>query len=198
VRVISATNAVLGEEVASGRFRQDLLFRLNTIEIHLPPLRERREDIPALCSLFVERYRAIYNSPISQLPKPVMDAFVDHRWPGNVRELENAVKRFLILREMTESISESGENRPHRAAAVAVRKPTVISLKDLAASASERAERELVFRTLNEVNWNRKAAALRLGICYKSLLNKLHRWQTSENDLAPAQEIRETPLRATA
>jgi len=197
-RIVAATNKNLQLMVESGSFREDLYFRLNVISVEIPPLRERREDIPTLCALFVERFRATYNSPVGRLPKPVMDAFMNHHWPGNVRELENAVKRFLILRDLSESIPEGGRANSRRAPAVAVRKTTVVSLKDLAASASDRTERELVFRTLNEVNWNRKAAALRLGICYKSLLNKLHRWQASESGLPAGQEPRETQLLATA
>ncbi len=197
-RIIAATNKNLETMVANGSFREDLYFRLNVINVEIPPLRERREDIPALCSLFVERYRTRYNSAVKQLPKAVMEAFLNHQWPGNVRELENAVKRFLILPELEGSIPQVKAKLSHRAAEAPARRPTVVSLKDLAASASDRTERELVFRTLNDVNWNRKAAALRLGICYKSLLNKLHRWQASESSLAAEHGDTKSDLRATA
>lgn len=198
-RIVAATNKDLDTMVANGSFREDLYFRLNVIKVEIPPLRERSEDIPALCSLFMERYRARYKSAIKQLPKSVMDAFLDHPWPGNVRELENAVKRFLILPDMESLVPAVKERAPQRLTEAPVRKPTVVSLKDLAASASDRTERELVFRTLAEVNWNRKAAALRLGICYKSLLNKLHRWQACENGPAaqPSESENKRELRAT-
>lgn len=197
-RIVAATNKNLETMVANGSFREDLYFRLNVIKVEIPPLRERREDIPSFCSLFVERYRSRYNSTVKQLPKQVMEAFMNHDWPGNVRELENAVKRFLILPDLEGSVPQIKARASQPPAEAPARKPTVISLKDLAASASDKTERELVFRTLNEVNWNRKAAALRLGICYKSLLNKLHRWQSSEDALIAEREATRTDFRATA
>lgn len=197
-RILAATNKNLETMVANGSFREDLYFRLNVIKVEVPPLRERPEDIPALCSLFVERYRTRYNSAVKQLPKSVMEAFLNHQWPGNVRELENAVKRFLILPDHEGSIPQVNVKPFERPAEVPARKASVVSLKDLSASASDKTERELVFRTLNEVNWNRKAAALRLGICYKSLLNKLHRWQASETALAAEHEETSPDLHATA
>jgi two-component system, NtrC family, response regulator AtoC len=197
-RIIAATNKHLSDMVAAGTFREDLYFRLNVITIEIPPLRERPEDIPALCSLFIDRYGAKFNSRVRQLPAPILEAFRNHHWPGNVRELENAVKRFLILPDLQQVLSEISERKPPKPFAVPPRESSAVSLKDLAASASEKTERELIFQTLNEVNWNRKEAARRLGICYKSLLNKLHRWQ-SQDGAAPAEREESTPeLRATA
>jgi DNA-binding NtrC family response regulator len=97
VRILSATNAELGDEVSSGRFRQDLLFRLNTIEIQLPPLRERREDIPALAAHFLKIHSMRYRKPITGFDAPTVQALLAHSWPGNIRELDHAVERAVLM-----------------------------------------------------------------------------------------------------
>ena len=98
VRVISATNANLAEEVANSRFREDLLFRLNTIEIHLPPLRERKEDIPLLASHFPQRLRAALSQASARIrSRRAMQALIDNPWQGNVRELNHVVERAVLL-----------------------------------------------------------------------------------------------------
>jgi DNA-binding NtrC family response regulator len=97
VRLISATNADLDAEVESGRFRQDLLFRLNTIEVHLPPLRDRREDIPMLGRHFLRLHAQRYRKTISGFDPAAMQVLLDHRWPGNVRELDHAVERAVLM-----------------------------------------------------------------------------------------------------
>lgn len=96
-RVLAATNADLHAEVEAGRFREDLLFRLNTIEIHLPPLRERREDIAPLATYFLQRHAARYRKPLSGFDAPATQALLDHGWPGNIRELDHAVERAVLL-----------------------------------------------------------------------------------------------------
>jgi len=181
-RVIAATNKRLHSLAASGGFREDLYYRLNVITIEIPPLRERRDDIAPLCNRLVERNRANYDSPVTQLPAELLAAFKDYHWPGNVRQLENVVKRFLILPDLQQVLADLGDRKPETAPDAPPRDSSPnVSLRDLSASASEKTEKELIFRTLNEVNWNRKEAASRLGICYKSLLNKLHRWQSQES-----------------
>jgi DNA-binding NtrC family response regulator len=97
VRLISATNADLNAEVAAGRFRQDLLFRLNTIEIRLPPLRDRREDIPALAKHFLRQHAQRYRKALTGFDPAAMQALTDHQWPGNVRELDHAVERAVLM-----------------------------------------------------------------------------------------------------
>src|SRR5262244_3885 len=97
VRILSATNANLSEEVGGGRFRQDLLFRLNTIEIHLPPLRDRREDIPALASHFLRNYSKRYRKHLNGFDSAAMQALHDHPWPGNIRELDHAIERAVLM-----------------------------------------------------------------------------------------------------
>ncbi len=97
VRVLSATNANIQKEVADGRFREDLLYRLNTVEIHLPPLRERREDIPLLAAHFLKLHTKKYRKPVSGFSADATQALLEHRWTGNVRELEHAVERSILL-----------------------------------------------------------------------------------------------------
>jgi len=143
------------------------------ITVEVPPLRERPEDIIPLCNTFLEKYRAKYQSTVQQLPPELLSAFAGHPWPGNIRQLENNVKRFLILPDVRMALLELQRGKlspeaPHRLSG---------SLKTQSANAAESAEKELILRTLNDVNWNRKQAAKRLDICYKSLLNKLHRWE---------------------
>jgi two-component system, NtrC family, response regulator AtoC len=191
-RIIAATNKRLHTLVTTGGFREDLYFRLNVVTIEIPPLRERTEDIVPISNYFVEKYRAKYNSRIKQLPAQLLTAFTRYHWPGNVRQLENSVKRFLILPDLQQALS--GLEDTKRPAPPEPVPPANVSLKALAATAAEKAERELVFRTLNEVNWNRKQAAQRLNICYKSLLNKLHRWNLqdrteSESQKGPGEDL---------
>ncbi len=97
VRFLAATNVDVGKEVAEGRFREDLLYRLNTVEIHLPPLRERREDIPRLAAHFAQRQQARHGQPARSFSPDAMQALLEHHWPGNVRELEHVVERALLL-----------------------------------------------------------------------------------------------------
>jgi DNA-binding NtrC family response regulator len=97
VRVLSATNVDLHVEVAAGRFREDLLFRLNTIEIHLPPLRERREDIPALAQHFLKRHAGRYRKSVHGFDPGGMQSLLEHSWPGNIRELDHAIERAVLL-----------------------------------------------------------------------------------------------------
>jgi DNA-binding NtrC family response regulator len=97
VRLISATNADIDAEVASGRFRQDLLFRLNTVELHLPPLRDRREDIPVLADHFLAVHAARYRKALTGFDSAVVHALSEYPWPGNVRELDHAIERAVLM-----------------------------------------------------------------------------------------------------
>src|SRR5216684_3685836 len=107
VRMISATNANLNEEVAAGRFRQDLLFRLNTIEIHLPPLRDRGEDIPPLAAHFLKMHARKYRKPLTGFDPAAMQALLRHAWPGNVRELDHSVERGVLMAQ--QNVVQSGD-----------------------------------------------------------------------------------------
>ncbi|HYR88863.1 MAG TPA: sigma-54 dependent transcriptional regulator [Terriglobia bacterium] len=184
VRVLAATNKKLKEAVLKGEFRNDLYFRLNVIKFEVPPLRERREDIPLLCTHFVEKYRERYQSPVQQFPKEMIEAFLRYDWPGNVRQLENVVKRYLILPDADIASELKGGNQEQ---ATPVHTGNV-SLKEVAGHAAEMAEKEVVLRVLEETGWNRKESARRLKISYKALRNKLKKWQLVRE--RPAEVVR--------
>ena len=173
VRVLAATNKKLKEAVLKGEFRNDLYFRLNVIKLEIPPLRDRREDIPLLCTQFLEKYRERYQSIVQQFPKELMELFLKYDWPGNVRQLENVVKRYLILPD-SDITAELRVANPEAASPVAFGN---VSLKEVAGHAAEVAEKEVVLRMLEETGWNRKESARRLRISYKALRNKLKKWQ---------------------
>jgi two-component system response regulator AtoC len=214
-RVIAATNIQLEEAVRAGRFRQDLYFRLNVIRIDIPPLRDRRDDIPMLCAHFLRSYTARYRSPLRELPRPLRDAFLRCDWPGNVRELENAVRRYVILPDVElalASLGSAGWDKPASSAAPAPapaapraaepvpaveRRTGDVSLRSVAAQAAEDAERQLLRRALAETRWNRKEAASLLRISYKALLNKLKKWEVDDPGAASRQAADPNPLRGS-
>jgi two-component system response regulator AtoC len=190
-RVFAATNRDLEQAVASGTFREDVYFRLNVVRIAVPPLRERREDIPLLTDVFLRQYAQRYKSAANALPAPVMEAFLRHDWPGNVRELENAVRRYLILPDVELALAELRQPRsqPQHAQAQAPMAEAAagadLSLKRIGAAAAAHAERELVVQVLAQTRWNRREAARRLNISYKGLLNKIKRWSLEGSAEAP-------------
>ena len=205
VRIVTATNRDLELAVADGHFREDLYFRLNVVCITLPPLRQRRDEIPALTALFVERYAEHYNKPKIALGQDTRRLFQVYEWPGNVRELENLIKRAVVLgsddsirRDLADAIAGRANRMspvpllqrgtpaappapvapaaPPALAATApppAALPTSGSLKDIARHAAREAERELIYRTLQQTRWNRREAAEILGISYKALLYKI-------------------------
>src|SRR5213078_1293545 len=173
VRVLAATNKKLKEAVLKGEFRNDLYFRLNVIKLEIPPLRERREDIPLLCNQFLDKYRERYQSPVQQFPKDLMELLLKYDWPGNVRQLENVVKRYLILPD-SDITAELRTANPEVAPPVTQGN---VSLKEVAGHAAEVAEKEVVLRMLEETGWTRKESARRLRISYKARRNKLKKWQ---------------------
>jgi two-component system response regulator AtoC len=186
-RVMATTNLRLAEAVAAGRFREDLYFRLEVIRIEIPPLRERREDIPLLCQHFVRQYAAKYKSATRELPRDVLEAFVAHDWPGNVRELENSVRRYLILPNAARGPARRAPAATETRAASSSPAPAgpAPSLRVVAARAADEAERELVRRVLEETRWNRKEASRRLKISYKALLNRLKKWDVGSPERRP-------------
>jgi len=202
VRVVASTNRKLQEAIPRGEFRDDLYFRLSVVKIIIPPLRERKEDIPLLVTHFLNRHRDSMSSSIEELPPPVIDEFMRCDWPGNVRQLENTIRRYLILPELDMELNAISSSpppplteMPKRMFAVTAAGGTAaahssvvpfpgpqesVSLKEIASSAAERAEREMVYHILEQTNWNRIHAARRLNICYRALLNKLKKWQMKE------------------
>ena len=176
-RVLALTNRNLEKAVANGEFREDLYFRLNVIRFDIPPLRDRPEDIPVLCKHFVSKHRQHHDNSVPDVPEKLLHALCQYSWPGNVRQLENVLKRFLILGDLDTLLSELVRTPPIADSVVEPGR----SLKDCSSHAAEQVERDLVFRTLEQTKWNRKLAAQQLNICYKSLLNKLNRWEMADH-----------------
>jgi two-component system response regulator AtoC len=220
VRVVAATNKDLEQAVIDGQFREDLFFRLNVVCINMPPLRERREEVPILADHFLKKYSVQYNKPCVELSAETMRLLVDYDWPGNIRELENLIKRAVVLgteapirKEIAHGVAMAAQRLsstvgrqiatgsrqpapPARALAavgagsgpapampVGPMTPTEIacaaaeagnySLKDISRTAAREAERELIFKMLQQTRWNRKETAEILGISYKALLYKI-------------------------
>ena len=136
-RIIACTNRKLEEAVSQGQFREDLYFRLNVIRIKVPPLRDRKQEILFLSNYFIEKYSEKYGSPIQELPRDILQTFLQHDWPGNVRQLENVVKRFLILPDS----DITAELRTANAEAAPPVAAGNISLKEVAGHAAEVAEK---------------------------------------------------------
>jgi len=171
-RVVSATSRNLDEEMRAGRFRADLYYRINGVCLRLPPLRERREDIPLLVEFFLTKYAASFGRPRPQLTPKTVRILMDHSWPGNIRELENVVKNIVALGDEQRALAEF-EAAPAEERVESVVAPASFSLKAAARAASRVAEREMILKALEHTRWNRKRAAQELQISYKSLLYKL-------------------------
>jgi two-component system response regulator AtoC len=160
--------------VGAGRFREDLFYRLNVIQIEVPPLRERPEEIRPLAEYFVQRYAKLYQRQGFAVPPETMERILHHRYPGNVRELENMMKRMIVLgdpgptRDSFPGGPANGQGHAPQPAA-----PTRVFLKDIGRKAAQAAEREAMVRMLEETRWNRVKAAKALGISYRALLYKL-------------------------
>jgi len=177
VRVLAATNQDLERAVGQGRFREDLYYRLNVIQIAVPPLRERTEEIPVLVDYFVQRYAKIFRREGFSIPSPVMERLTQQRYPGNVRELENLIKRMIVLRDPLLARtpgSHASVVPPANGPSKAPPSPD-ISLKDISRKASLAAEREVISSVLEKTGWNRVRAAKALKISYRALLYKIKR-----------------------
>jgi len=176
VRVICATNRDLAREVAGNRFREDLFYRLNVINILVPALRERREEIPALVNYFVHRYSRLFNFPEREVPPEAMAAFMQYNWPGNIRELENFIKRMIVLQDFALPRTLMAPV-PVAAAPAAAPEPFAatkgLSLKEISRRAVLEAEREVICRALEQCRWNRVKTAKMLKISYRALLYKI-------------------------
>ncbi len=181
VRVVCATNRDLEAMVQRGTFREDLFFRLNVVNLQIPPLRERREEIPLLVDTFLRTQAARYRKPLPRLSKRLMDQLERYPFPGNVRELENMIKRIVVLENEGSILAELLEaDRP-------VTDPLAfeslledfemtageVPLREVGRRAALEAERSAIEQVLHRTNWNRKQAARFLNVSYKTLLQKI-------------------------
>ena len=167
VRVISATNADLKEEVAAGRFRQDLFFRLNTVEIHLPPLRERPEDIEPLAEHFLRLYAQRYRKPLRGFDASALEALRAYAWPGNVRELDHVVQRAVLL-------ARSGEVK---AVDLGLGPAREVGERRLEEMSLEEVERLLIQKALKRFGGNVSQAAEALGLSRSALYRRMQKYE---------------------
>jgi two-component system, NtrC family, response regulator AtoC len=198
VRVLAATNKPLERAVEEGTFREDLFYRLNVVTIHIPPLRERVEEIPVFLEFFLRKYSEYYGKQPPAFSDYAVSRMMEYAWPGNIRELENLVKRYVIVGNEAQIIRELSTHKPivtslaagsrdSNGRIVSLAQPTVESafqstangplempsLLEIGRRAAMQAEREAIERVLAQTRWNRRQAAKILRVSYKALLNKL-------------------------
>jgi two-component system response regulator AtoC len=204
VRVLAATNMDVKEAMRTGRFREDLYYRLNVLSIHIPPLRERTSEIPLLFRHFLVKYAEKYQKPAVEPSKHLLEAALRYPWPGNLRELENFVKRYVILeddegsfRELVEMTGQQHRTAPREEPVV----PKEQGLKALVRGLKDEAEMEAIADALDKTNWCRKDAAKMLGISYKALLYKMRQFNLDSgrgSRNAAARAAKEAALKAAA
>ena len=203
VRIIAATNKELERSVSEGTFREDLYYRLNVVAIYLPPLRERKDDIPLFAELFLKKYNEQFNKKYHRITLSTIQRLIDYNWPGNVRELENLIKRIVIIGDeeivlkqyMSEENGKMGlrlavdpaiTGRPLNGDSLEAREAQRLlsfqPLKMVAKEAQKKAEAEVILRALEWTRWNRKEAARLLKISYKALLYKIRQCNLEEQE----------------
>lgn len=171
MRLIGSTSRNLEIEIETGKFRRELYFRINGVCLKLPPLRDRKEDIPDFMHYFLEKHANELEREAPVLNNEEMEFLLRHNWPGNVRELENLARRIVALGDSGKAIRELREMP--RLDPAQREEPGIFPLKMAARTASRRAERDLIAKALQLTHWNRKRAAQQLQISYKSLLYKI-------------------------
>jgi DNA-binding NtrC family response regulator len=174
VRLVTATNRDLLQDIAGGSFREDLYYRLNVVPIHIPPLRERREDIPLLLEHFLAKFNDRLKKQIDGVSADAIARMVAYHWPGNIRELENMMERTMLFCERPEiQVSDLPPEIAGLPAAAAPSSPGTASLKEAVRAETERVERELIQKALDETGGNVTQAARKLKISRKSLQTKM-------------------------
>ncbi len=189
VRILAATNINIPEALANKRLREDLYYRLNAFTLQIPPLRERREEIPILLKHFMARLSEQYARPPLPFSPEMLQATATYPWPGNLRELGNFIKRYLVLGDEKLAINELQPRSDGSGAQFEASSPRNGNapepsggLKSLARSAKDEAEAEAIAKALDETNWNRKQAAVLLQISYKALLYKIRQYGIAQQN----------------
>jgi two-component system NtrC family response regulator len=179
VRIIAATNADLRQAVASQMFREDLFYRLNVVQISMPPLRDRREDIGVLADHFVRRYRQQFGKPVARLAPEALAALGEYSWPGNVRELQNVIERCVALADgPLIQLSDLPLEFMIPDARVSANTAGALDLEE----AHDHFERQIVRRVLDRVDWNQSEAARLLGMHRNTLKVKMARWSLKRSE----------------
>jgi len=179
VRVLAATNKNMEEAVKNGQFREDLYYRLNVVNITIPPLRERKEEIPIFVEYFIDKYGKKYNKKINSLSERTMRTVSAHHWLGNVRELENMIQRYTVFgneKAIMDGLSNlAQEDLPQEREGQSFSKKDCLSFKQVVSDAAIKAESKVIRDILELTHWNRKKAAMMLNISYKALLYKINK-----------------------
>ena len=180
-RILAATNIDIQKALADKTFREDLYYRLSTFVLHIPPLRERREEIPYVLTQLSQQIAATHGLDPVQFSPQMIGACIAYHWPGNLRELGNFVKRYLVMRDEPAAIAEleskiPGYFVPAPAPLSAVTATTSPDLKSMVRELKDQAEMQAIRETLAETKWNRRIAATRLNISYKALLYKIRQY----------------------
>lgn len=185
VRVIAATNINMKEAMANKTFREDLYYRLNGFTLSIPPLRERKEEIPIFADYFMRKGAKRYGRDPLAFSSHLMSALTEHTWPGNLREMENVINRYLVLGDETAIVEELSPSSVYQGAtAVAQEAPSGAGLKAMVRNLKGDAESLAIAQVLEGTGWNRKAAANDLQISYKALLYKIKQYDLSPRDHA--------------
>jgi len=177
VRVLVATNKNIEDLVSLGQFREDLYYRLNVVNMMLPPLRERKEELPVFIEFFLDKFSKKFQKKVNPLSGKLIKVFKQHQWLGNVRELENVLQRYVILEnekliidELTHGVIQNGTFQQEKPLSNSQSRR---SLKEIYREAIMKAESETILKALSITNWNRRRAAQMLNISYKALLYKI-------------------------
>ena len=176
VRILAATNINMVDSIANKSFREDLYYRLSSFVMNMPPLRQRKEEIPMMLRHFMIQVAERYACPLLPLSARLVKACENFPWPGNVRELENFVKRYLVLGDEAAAIAEIERSSEFESTAPDGPEPARPDLKQIVRSLKNGAEMEAIAQALEESGWNRKRAASALNISYKALLYKIRQY----------------------
>jgi transcriptional regulator with PAS, ATPase and Fis domain len=168
-RIIAATNQDLQTAIQEGKFRADLFYRLNVVPIHIPPLRERKDDLIPLVGYFLKKFKGKYLKKINNVSPEIMATFSHYDWPGNIRELENVLERMVLMSE-TDTLTLDQLPAEIRGTVPTVESPT---LKEKIDTISQVTEKQMIIDALNKTNQNRTRAAKLLGISRRTLQNKI-------------------------
>ena len=192
MRLISSTTRNLEEEMKNGRFREELYYRINGVYLRLPPLRDRKEDIPTLLEFFFKKYTSLFERPRPNISETTISLLLRHSWPGNIRELENVARKIVALgdehlatHDLTAEHGDAASERLTDASKIPAGAASHLpsgSLKEAARAASRVAERAMILKQLERTHWNRKKAARELQISYKALLYKLKQLGLDSSD----------------
>ncbi len=193
-RIVCATNRDLQEEIETGRFRADLFYRINVVNLELPPLRERREDVPDLVEYFLKTFSDSFKRMVSQPSHRLLQFMQQYAWPGNIRQLENVIKRYVIFGSEDAIATDLAVQASSSASFDLPTGNQPVALKELTHRAVQDLERKIILKALQTHHWNRKAAARTLKISYRALLYKIRNAGLEAKPVAAAPSYISDPV----